>query len=167
MSLPRRAMEQMGFSLCCLNCDAPDIPGSDRCKACIQSHTKARDRLMSGKSRTKAQRLAREMVTMLADPFSHIDDDDHGKWMEMYSELIRQHQFDPVSDDKDQRTVHRLRLSRKKSLIRDVANQNKWSDRPPDELEINEMRELLRDGESKPPMTWDDLISEIEGMLEE
>ncbi len=167
MSLPRRAMEQMGFSLCCLNCDAPDIPGSDRCKACIQSHTKARDRLMSGKSRTKAQRLAREMVTMLADPFSHIDDDDHGKWMEMYAELIRQHQFDPVSDDKDQRTVHRLRLSRKKSLIRDVANQNKWSDRPPDELEINEMRELLRDGESKPPMTWDDLISEIEGMLEE
>jgi len=160
-------MEQMGFSLCCLNCDAPDIPGSDRCKACIQSHTKARDRLMSGKSRTKAQRLAREMVTMLADPFSHIDDDDHGKWMEMYAELIRQHQFDPVSDDKDQRTVHRLRLSRKKSLIRDVANQNKWSDRPPDELEINEMRELLRDGESKPPMTWDDLISEIEGMLEE
>tara|TARA_Y100000588_G_scaffold320521_2_gene351157 strand:- start:8128 stop:8496 length:369 start_codon:yes stop_codon:yes gene_type:complete len=122
---------------------------------------------MSGKSRTKAQRLAREMVTMLADPFSHIDDDDHGKWMEMYAELIRQHQFDPVSDDKDQRTVHRLRLSRKKSLIRDVANQNKWSDRPPDELEINEMRELLRDGESKPPMTWDDLISEIEGMLEE
>ena len=160
-------MEQMGFSLCCLNCDAPDIPGSDRCKACIQSHTKARDRLMSGKSRTKAQRLAREMVTMLADPFSHIDDDDHGKWMEMYAELIRQHQFDPVSDDKDQRTVHRLRLSRKKSLIRDVANQNKWSDRPPDELEINEMRELLRDGESTPPMTWADLISEIEGMLEE
>ncbi|GIQ99305.1 MAG: hypothetical protein CM15mP6_3220 [Methanobacteriota archaeon] len=28
MSLPRRAMEQMGFSVCCLMCDAPDVAGS-------------------------------------------------------------------------------------------------------------------------------------------
>ena len=167
MSLPRRAMEQMGFSVCCLNCDAPDVPGSDRCKACIQGHTRARDRLTSGKARTKAQRLARELVTMLADPFSHVEDDEHGKWMEVYSAMIREHQFDPDRDDKDQRTVHRLRLSRKKSLIRDVANQNRWSERPPDEMEIDEMRELLRDGEPKTPMTWDDLIAEIEGMLED
>ena len=104
---------------------------------------------------------------MLADPFSHVEDDEHGKWMEVYAEMIREHQFDPERDDKDKRTVHRLRLSRKKSLIRDVANQNRWSERPPDEMEIDEMRELLRDGESKTPMTWDDLIAEIEGMLED
>ncbi len=167
MSLPRRAMEQMGFSVCCLNCDAPDIPGSERCKSCIQSHTRARDRLTSGKASTKAQRLARELVTMLADPFSHVEDDEHGKWMEAYAEMIREHQFDPERDDKDQRTVHRLRLSRKKSLIRDVANQNRWSERPPDEVEIDEMRELLREGEPNTRMTWEDLIAEIEGMLED
>ncbi len=167
MSLPRRAMEQMGFSICCLNCDAPDVPGSERCKACIQSHTRARDRLTSGKARTKAQRLARELVTMLSDPFSHTEDDEHGRWMQEYAEMIREHQFDPERDDKDQRTVHRLRLSRKKSLIRDIANQNRWSERPPDEIEIDEMLELLRDGKSKPPMTWEDLIAEIEGLLED
>ncbi len=167
MSLPRRAMEQMGFSICCLNCDAPDVPGSERCKACIQSHTRARDRLTSGKAGTKAQRLARELVTMLSDPFSYTEDDEHGRWMEEYAEMIREHQFDPERDDKDQRTVHRLRLSRKKSLIRDVANQNRWSERPPDEIEIDEMIELLRDGKSKSPMTWEDLIAEIEGLLED
>jgi len=28
------------------------------------------------------------------------------------------------------------------------------------------MREILRDGDDSPPMTWDDLIAEIEGMLD-
>ena len=45
MSLPRRAMEQMGFSICCLSCDAPDIAGSQRCKLCISSHVKVRDKI--------------------------------------------------------------------------------------------------------------------------
>ena len=81
MSLPRRAMEQMGFSVCCLMCDAPDVAGSERCKACIKGHTRARDRLTSGKARTKAQRLARELVTMISDPFNYIDDEIHGESM--------------------------------------------------------------------------------------
>ena len=166
MSLPRRAMEQMGFSVCCLLCDAPDVVGSNRCKECIKGHTRARDRLTSGKARTKAQRLARELVTMLADPFSHIDDDDHGKWMQSYSEMIRDHQHDPEKTGRERRTKSR-RLSRKSSLIQDVANKNKWSDNPPDETEMEEMREILRDGDAKPPMTWDDLISEIEDMLDD
>ncbi len=159
-------MEQMGFSICCLKCDAPDVPGSSRCKSCIQSHTSARENLTTGKARSKAQRLAREFVTMLADPFSFTDDDDHGNWMQDYSELIRNHQFDPEKEP-DQRTAHRLRLSRKTSLIRDVANHNKWADRPPDEIEIDEMRELLREGETASPMTWEDLISEIDEIIDE
>jgi len=159
-------MEQMGFSICCLKCDAPDVPGSSRCKSCIRSHTLARENLTSGKAHTKAQRLARELVTMLADPFSFTEDDEHGKWMQDYSELIRNHQFDPKKEP-DQRTVHRLRLSRKNSLIRDVANQNRWSDRSPDEMEIVEMRKLLRDGQSVPPMTWEDLIAQIDEIIDE
>ena len=165
MSLPRRAMEQMGFSVCCLMCDAPDVAGSERCKACIKGHTRARDRLTSGKARTKSQRLAREMVTMLSDPFSHIDDEVHGESMQYYSEIIREHQQDP--DKPPQRHGRSQRLSRKTSLIREVANQNRWADKPPDENQIDQMREILRDGDARPPLTWDDLLAEIEDMLDD
>ena len=165
MSLPRRAMEQMGFSVCCLMCDAPDVAGTTRCKECIKGHTRARDRLTSGKARTKAQRLARELVTMLADPFSHTEDDTHGKWMQTYSEMIREHQHDPEKGG--ERRLRSKRLSRKTSLIREVGNKNKWTDNPPDDSQMEEMRDILRDGDSKPPMTWDDLISEIEEMLDD
>ncbi len=164
MSLPRRAMEQMGFSVCCLLCDAPDVAGSIRCKECIRGHTRARDRLTSGKARTKAERLARELVTMLADPFSHTDDDSHGKWMQTYSDMIREHQHDPKKGGESR--LRSKRLSRKTSLIREVGNKNKWAENPPDESQMEEMREILRDGDSKPPMTWDDLISEIEEILD-
>lgn len=159
-------MEQMGFSLCCLRCDAPDVAGSNRCKVCIRGHTRARDRLTSGKARTKAQRLARELVTMLADPFSYIDDDVHGKWMQSYSEMIRDHQHNPEKIGEERRSRSQ-RLSRKRSLIQDVANKNKWAGNPPDETQIEEMREILRDGDAKPPMTWDDLIAEIEDMFDD
>lgn len=155
----------MGFSVCCLMCDAPDVAGSTRCKECIKSHTRARDRLTSGKAITKAQRLARELVTMLADPFSHIDDDSHGKWMQTYSEMINEHQYDPEKGE--ERRLRSQRLSRKTSLIREVGNKNKWTENPPDEEQMEEMREILRDGDSKPPMTWDDLISEIEELLDD
>ena len=165
MSLPRRAMEQMGFSVCCLMCDAADVPGSERCKVCIKGHTRARDRLTSGKASTKAQRLARELVTMLSDPFSYIDDEIHGESMQYYSEIIREHQQDP--DNPTQRGERSQRLSRKTSLIRQVANQNRWADKPPDKDQMEEMREILRDGDERPPLTWDELITEIEDMLDD
>lgn len=103
---------------------------------------------------------------MLTDPFSHIDDDIHGKWMQTYSEMVREHQHDPEKAGGERR-LRRQRLSRKTSLIRDVANKNKWAENPPDETQMEEMREILRDRDTKPPMTWDDLIAEIEDMLDD
>jgi len=103
---------------------------------------------------------------MLADPFSHIDDETHGKWMQRYSDLIREHQHDPEKP-REERRLKSQRLSRKTSLIRDVANKNKWSDNPPDESQIEQMREILRDGDPIPPRTWDELIAEIEEMLDD
>ena len=103
---------------------------------------------------------------MLADPFSYIDDDTHGKWMQKYSEMVREHQHDPEKTGGERRSRSQ-RLSRKTSLIRDVANKNKWAENPPDETQMEEMREILRDGDAKPPMTWDDLIAEIEDMLDD
>ena len=166
MSLPRRAMEQMGFSICCLLCDAPDIPGSSRCKSCIASHTSARHTLTSGKAVRKAERLARELLAMLADPSSFVDHDDHGKWMQHYSDLIRDHQHVPDSKDQHRAEPYQGIKYGKRSLIGEIANQNRWADVPPNESEITEMKEILRGGDSEDPMTWDDLIAEIEELLE-
>ena len=167
MSLPRRAMEQMGFSICCLLCDAPDIAGSSRCKLCIASHTSARQRLTSGKAVSKAERLARELLAMLANPHSYVDDDDHGEWMKHYSDLIRDHQHDPNSKDQQWAQSHQGTNYRKRSLIGEIANQNRWTDAPPNEFEITEMKEILRGADSEDAMSWDDLIAEIEGLLED
>ena len=52
-------------------------------------------------------------------------------------------------------------------MIREVANENRWLDKPPDEEQIEEMREILRDGDARPPLTWDELITEIEDMLDD
>ncbi|GIR07844.1 MAG: hypothetical protein CM15mP18_1730 [Methanobacteriota archaeon] len=38
MSAVRRAMAEMGLAGCCAWCDAPDTPGSERCRACIATH---------------------------------------------------------------------------------------------------------------------------------
>jgi|TARA_Y100000588_G_scaffold155779_1_gene169805 hypothetical protein len=166
MSLPRRAMEQMGFSICCLSCDAPDVAGLARCKSCMDGHAKFRERLTIGKATTKAQRLAREFVTMLADPEGYIDDDDHGKWMARYSSMISDHEHDPESTQ-SRTTVSRARVSRKTSIIREVANQNKWVDKPPEESEMDELLAAFGGRDEEGPMTWDDLLSEIEEMLED
>ena len=158
MSLPRRAMEQMGFSICCLSCDAPDVAGLARCKSCMDGHAKFRDRLTIGTATTKAQSLAREFVTMLADPEGYIDDDDHGK--------ISDHEHDPESTQ-SRTTLSRARVARKTSIIREVANQNKWVDKPPEESEMDELLAAFGGRDEEGPMTWDDLLSEIEEMLED
>ena len=166
MSLPRRAMEQMGFAVCCLSCDAPDDPGLERCRGCIDRHAHARESLTVGKATTKPQRLARELITMLADPGNYILDDEHGKWMEKYATMVYEHQYDP-NTKRDRTTTPLRRLSRKSSIIREVANQNKWMDEPPDKLELDEMLSVLKEGADEQPMTWDDLIAEIEEMMED
>ena len=48
MSMPRRAMEQMGFSISCLTCDAPDVTGSSRCRSCIKAHESKGQDVRSG-----------------------------------------------------------------------------------------------------------------------
>ena len=167
VSLPRRAMEQMGFSVCCLACDAPDTPGTQRCRDCISSHNRTRERLLSGKAKTKAQRLAREQMSMLSDPGSYIFDDDHGEWMLEYKRLIDSHQ-EPAHGERSKGTTKPSKpWARKRSIIRDVANQNKWTNNPPNEEEIQEMRSLLKGDDGSEPMTWDDLINEIEEILED
>ena len=127
MSMPRRAMEQMGFSICCLTCDAPDVTGSSRCRSCIAAHTRARDR-MSGQATSKADRLSRELVTMLASPAKYIDDTEHGELMLHYVTLISQHQgtVSAKTQEEVEEMFRRQRRHKKASLLDKRRRKTSW-----------------------------------------
>ena len=168
MSLPRSAMNMMGFSVCCLCCDEPDVSGSDRCRKCIKSHSRTRDRL-SKQAVSKADRLSRELVTMLSDPVSHIDDSVHGKLMIHYATLIDKHQGTaPESTAEEMFEVFEKQKSKsEKSLIRDVANQNPWQNVEMDAEQREEMLAKLSGGTPTNVASWDELLAQVEDFLEE
>jgi len=170
MSLPRRAMEQMGFAVCCLLCDAEDIAGSNRCRECIDFHTKSREKLNLGTPKSKADRLAREFIIMLASPSKYIDDLNHGESMIYYASLIdKHHGINPIKTSEELgKRFEILRNRSKKSLIRDVANQNKWLDNPPDFFEREELLQLISDNKkTQPSSDWDTLLSDVNRLLNE
>ena len=169
MSLPRRAMEQMGFAICCLTCDAPDIPGSERCRQCIDSHAKAREKLTSGPATTKAERLAREQVTMLAEPSKYIDDSEHGEFMLNYVRLIDAHQGveQVITMEQVEARFAAQRAKKDKSIIRKVANQNPWAESAPDAEEREEMLQMFGTTTRPEAPTWEDLLDEVGELLDE
>ena len=170
MSLPRRAMEQMGFSICCLSCDAPDIAGSQRCKSCISSHVKVRDKISSGPATTKADRLSREFVTMLANPFDFIENSEHSVTMTYYKSLIDAHQgtSQPKTAKEVKERFEAQRKKKERSLIRDVASNRK---RTPETLAPEEIEELLSKISDKAPEApdsfWEELLEDVNDLLEE
>ena len=168
MSMPRRAMEQMGFSICCLTCDAPDVTGSSRCRSCIAAHTRARDR-MSGQATSKADRLSRELVTMLASPAKYIDDTEHGELMLHYVTLISQHQgtVSAKTQEEGEEMFRRQRRHKKASLLDKRRRKTSWwgTKLQPDEME--ELLSLIDGGKRKEVPTWDALLEEVGEMLDE
>ena len=168
MSMPRRAMEQMGFSICCLTCDAPDVTGSSRCRSCIASHTRARDR-RSGQATSKADRLSRELVTMLASPAKYIDDTEHGELMLHYVTLISQHQgtVSAKTQEEVEEMFRRQRRHKKASLLDKRRRKTSWwgTKLQPDEME--ELLSLIDGGKRKEVPTWDALLEEVGEMLDE
>jgi len=170
MSLPRRAMEQMGFSICCLACDAPDIAGSKRCKYCISSHVKVRDKISAGPATTKADRLSREFVTMLANPSDFIENSEHSATMTFYKSLIDIHQgtAQPKTAKEVKERFEAQRKKKEHSLIRDVASSRKKST---EVLNPEEIEELLLKISDKVPDTpdsfWEELLDDVNELLEE
>ena len=77
MSAVRRAMAEMGLAGCCAWCDAPDTPGSERCRSCIATHRNVRDRLAAGADRPIDQ-AARRLLSLMAEPHRHDHDPIHG-----------------------------------------------------------------------------------------
>ena len=168
MSMPRRAMEQMGLSVCCLRCDEPDIAGSKRCRSCISNHTRARARL-SGQATSKADRLTRELVTMLNSPASYIDDTEHGEMMLEYVTLIAKHQgkVSPTTQEEIEEMFRRQRNQKSTSLIDRRRRKTSWwgTKLEPDEME--DLLSLIDGGKRKEVPTWDALLEEVGEMLDE
>ena len=161
-------MEQMGFSICCLTCDAPDVTGSSRCRSCIAAHTRARDR-MAGQATSKADRLSRELVTMLASPAKYIDDTEHGELMLHYVTLISQHQgtVSAKTQEEVEEMFERQRRQKKTSLLDKRRQKSSWwgTKLQPDEME--ELLSLIDGGKRKEVPTWDALLEEGGEMLDE
>jgi len=123
MSQVRRAMAEMGLAGCCAWCDAPDTPGSQRCRACIGQHRKVRDRLASGTD-APVDRAARELLGFMAEPHRHDHDPVHGPiLLEQQARLgvYRERKATSVEDMEAAFAVSRARP--KTSVVAEVASQ--------------------------------------------
>ena len=131
MSLPRRAMSEMGLAICCLMCDAVDEAGSVRCKSCIGMHGKVRERIAKGDD--GVSRWGRELLAMLANPQRYDHDGVHGEVLQGYVRLLASHEGprDPPTQDEINALFEAAKARTKGSLIRDVANQSQWKDEAP------------------------------------
>ena len=163
-------MEQMGFSVCCLSCDAPDIAGSQRCRDCISSHVKVRDKISSGVAISKADRLSREFVTMLANPADFIENTVHSETMTYYKSLIDKHQgkSQPKTAEEVQERFEAQRNKPQRSLIRDVASNRKKSTHVLNSEEIEEL--LLKISDKNPEASesyWEELLEDMNELLDE
>ena len=70
-------MAEMGLAGCCAWCDAPDTPGSERCRTCIAMHRGVRDQLAAGADGPIDQ-AARRLLSLMAEPHRHDHDALHG-----------------------------------------------------------------------------------------
>ncbi len=70
-------MAEMGLAGCCAWCDAPDTPGSERCRTCIATHRSVRDRLAAGAD-APIDQAARRLLSLMAEPHRHDHDPVHG-----------------------------------------------------------------------------------------
>ena len=141
MSMPRRAMKEMGFQACCLRCDAVDIAASVRCKRCISRHTSIRDQIAAISHDDPFTQFAKEMLMMAAAPHRYDHDEVHG------AVLVEQQRLAAgLSEPVPQPTVEDIealfkqqKSQRKSNVIQDIANQNQWRDVAPTEEERRDM----------------------------
>jgi len=123
MSQVRRAMAEMGLAGCCAWCDAPDTPGSERCRACIGQHRKVRDRLAGGAD-SPLDLAARELLAFMAEPHRHDHDPVHGPiLLEQQARLgvYRERKATSVEDMEAAFAASRARP--KTSVVAEVASQ--------------------------------------------
>ena len=132
MSMPRKAMKEMGFQICCLLCDTPDIAGTGRCRKCISRHVALRDGLPDN-PQSPIEQFALELMQMISNPHRLDHDEVHGKYLRQY-QILASDYVDvsplPTSEEIDG-IFDRQRKKPDRSLIRDIANRNPWKDKAP------------------------------------
>lgn len=145
MSMPRRAMKEMGFQACCLRCDAEDVAATSRCKKCISRHVGVRDELAKISHDDPFSQFAKELLVMAAEPHRHDHDEIHGPALLEQQRLaaglsapVQQQTLDDVLSVFDNQ-----KKQRKVNILRDVANQNEWVDRPPTSEQREEILEVF------------------------
>ena len=145
MSMPRRAMKEMGFQACCLRCDAEDIAATTRCKKCISRHAEIRDELAKISHDDPFSQFAKELLIMAAEPHRHDHDEIHGPALLEQQRLaaalsapVQQQTLDDVVSVFDNQ-----KKLRKRNVLRDVANQNEWIERPPTLEQREEILEVF------------------------
>ena len=133
MSMPRRAMKELGLQACCLRCDEGDIVGSQRCKKCISHHRIVRETIASAPAEDQLFQFAKELVVMAASPHRHDHDEIHGP------ALIEQQRLaaalttaTPLPSSEEVGDLFAAQKNTQKpNLIRDIANQNPWKKAAP------------------------------------
>ena len=144
MSLPRRSMQEMGFAICCLLCDAVDEAGSSRCRGCIATHEKARERI--GRDRGgPIEQLARDLIAFSTEPQRHDHDSEHGPLLRRYTHLLAAHagQRAPQTQVEIEAIFAAARQRTDKNALREAANENPWTEMPPDVANARNLVESL------------------------
>ena len=134
MSMPRRAMKDMGFQACCLWCDEPDKAGTSRCQKCIQSHSQVRDEIAKASPNDAFYQFAKELLAMSVAPHRYDNDPIHGPWLE--EQQRKAAEYIPKGKEMDEHdvleTFENQKKTQKPNIIQSIANKNKWKDQPPE-----------------------------------
>lgn len=132
MSMPRKAMQALGFQACCLRCDAADSPGLQRCTPCIEHHRSVRETIAAAPPDDPLFQLARELMTLAAAPHRHDHDEVHGPAL-----IEQQRLAAALLGPSAQRTPEDVfsvfeaqRQTEKANVLRDIGNQNDWKNDP-------------------------------------
>ena len=137
-------MQALGFQACCLRCDAPNDPGLQRCTGCIQHHRSIRETVAASPPDHPLFQLAKELMTMAAAPHRYDHDEVHGDTLVEQQRLAAE-LVGPVTQRTEQDVAlvfEEQRAAKKGNVLRDVANQNPWKERP---LQAEEAKRISED----------------------
>lgn len=134
MSMPRRAMKDMGMQACCLRCNEPDQKGSSRCKKCIGHHMKIREEIAKASPDDPLYQFAKELLAMIVAPHRYDSDLVHGPALEEQQQLAAA--YAPQGKEQTEQDVFDVFETQKgkikTNIIQNVANKNEWKDQPPE-----------------------------------
>ena len=145
MAMPRKAMKDLGFQACCLRCDAQDIAGTERCRACISHHRKVRDSIAKAPQSDELFQLARDLLAMAANPNRYDHDEVHGPTLidqQRLANSLAEAKPLPTTEDIEQ-LFTRQATRDKTSVVQTVGNQNPWKDELPPEEILEQMADSL------------------------